>query len=107
MPVEQSSKKIFLDKRKLSTRYVPTNLPHRDKQLQELDDFFRDSLADPSKDFLKALQIIGPAGSGKTSTVTHFGDYFEKEAKKAGVNLQHVYVNLKLQGTKTSMRSID
>jgi len=50
MPEEKSSKKIFLDKRKLSTRYVPANLPHRDKQLQELDNFFRDSLADPSKD---------------------------------------------------------
>src|SRR5436190_17685353 len=95
---EEESKKIFLDKRKLSTRYVPSNLPHRDKQLQELDNFFRDSLTEPSKDFLKALQIIGPAGSGKTSTVTHFGDNFEKEAKKVGVNLQHVYVNLKLQG---------
>src|SRR5713226_6690743 len=69
MPVEQS--KIFLDKRKLSTRYVPSNLPHRDKQLQELDNFFKDSLMDPSKDFLKAFQILDPAGSGKTSTMIH------------------------------------
>jgi Cdc6-like AAA superfamily ATPase len=97
MPAEES-KKIFLDKRKLSPRYVPSNLPHRDMQLQELDNFFRDSLAEPSKAFLKALQIVGPAGSGKTSTVTHFGDNFEKEAKRVGVNLQHVYVNLKLHG---------
>ena len=71
MPAEQSSKKIFLDKMKLSTRYAPPNLPHRDKQLEELDNFFRDSLTDPSKDFLKALQIIGPAGSGKTSRMIH------------------------------------
>ena len=96
MSTEQS--KIFLDKRKLSTRYIPPILPHRDKQLQELDNFFRGSLVEPSKDFLTTLQIIGPAGSGKTSTVTHFGADFEKDARKLGVNLQHVYVNLKLQG---------
>jgi len=88
---------IFVDKRKLSTRYAPSTLTHRGKQLHELDNFFRGSLADPSEDFLKTLQIIGPAGSGKTSP-THFGSDFEKEAKKLGVNLQHVYVNLKLQG---------
>jgi cell division control protein 6 len=44
--------------------------------------------------------VIGPAGSGKSSTLKLFGDKFEEEASKRRINLKHVYINLKLEGGK-------
>jgi cell division control protein 6 len=89
---------IFKDKEKLSPRYVPANLLHREKQVEELDNLFKQTTVDPAKTFLKPVQIIGPAGTGKTSTVLRFGQKFVNDARKNGVSTQHIYVNLKLQG---------
>jgi cell division control protein 6 len=89
---------IFKDREKLSPRYVPSSLLHRDGQMQEISNFLKGAVIDPSKTFLKPLQIIGPAGTGKTSTILRFGQTFVNEARKNGVSAQHVYVNLKLQG---------
>jgi len=66
--------------------------------MRQLDGFFRDSVNDPDRVFLKTAQLIGPAGTGKTSTLIRFGERFTAEARKKGVTAQHVYVNLKLQG---------
>lgn len=82
----------------MSPRYVPSNLLHRDGQIQEISNFFKGAATDPSRTFLKPLQIIGPAGTGKTSTIIRFGQTFMNEARKNGVSAQHVYANLKLQG---------
>jgi len=81
---------IFKDREKLTPRYIPSYLPHREDQIGLLWGFFRDSL--------KTVQIIGGVGSGKTAVTRLFGDRFEAEAKKARVDLKHVYVNLKLHG---------
>lgn len=89
---------IFRDKEKLSPRYVPETLPHREKQIEELYKAFSGALASPSNAFLKPVQIIGPAGSGKTSCISKFGERLQKEAAKAKRQISHVYVNLKLQG---------
>jgi cell division control protein 6 len=89
---------IFKDREKLSPRYVPSNLLHREIQIQEITNFFTGAAANPSRTFLKSLQVIGPAGTGKTSTVLKFGRGLESEARRNGVSIQHVYVNLKLQG---------
>jgi cell division control protein 6 len=89
---------IFKEREKLSPRYLPSNLLHREKQMQEITNYFKDSIADPSKAFLKPLQIIGPSGTGKTSTVLRFGERFVAETDKNGWTAKHVYVNLKLQG---------
>jgi cell division control protein 6 len=89
---------VFKDREKLSPRYVPQNLLHRERQIEEMANIFRESMTDPSKSFLKPLQIIGPSGTGKTSTVIRFGERFVAEARRNGFSAQHVYVNLKLQG---------
>ena len=73
-------------------------LLHRESQMRQLEDFFSASLRNPDQAFLKTAQLIGPAGTGKTSTLTRFGERFTAEAKKRGITAQHVYVNLKLQG---------
>jgi len=47
---------------------------------------------------LRAVQIVGAVGSGKTAVARLFGERFEAEARKMKVDLKHVYVNMKLHG---------
>jgi cell division control protein 6 len=67
-----SESTIFRDKSKLSPRYLPSELPHRGKQIEQIDHIFGASYSNPSKFPLTVLQIVGPAGIGKTSTVLKF-----------------------------------
>ena len=47
---------------------------------------------------MRAVQIVGAVGSGKTAVTRLFGERFEAEARKMKVDLKHVYVNMKLHG---------
>lgn len=89
---------VFLDKEKLSPRYIPRVLPHREEEMAFLHDFFDDVLDSPESVHLRTVQIIGGVGSGKTSATVRFGRDLEEEAEKRGVDLKHLYVNLKLHG---------
>jgi cell division control protein 6 len=93
-----SENAIFLDRSKLSPRYIPTDLPHREKQIEQIQHVFRDSYSDPDKFPLAVLQIIGPAGIGKTSTVLKFSKLLEQDFVKNRLAIKTAYVNLKLQG---------
>jgi archaeal cell division control protein 6 len=89
---------IFKDRKKLSPRYIPKEISHREKQIDLLVRTFLDIKDDPDNFPLTILQIIGPAGIGKTSTVIKFSDILENELKKNKINIKIVYINLKLQG---------
>ena len=89
---------IFKDRKKLSPRYLPKEISHREKQIDLLVRTFLDIKDDPDKFPLTVLQIIGPAGIGKTSTVIKFSDILENELRKNKINIKIVYINLKLQG---------
>ena len=89
---------IFKDRKKLSPRYIPKEISHREKQIDLLVRTFLDIKDDPDKFPLTIIQIIGPAGIGKTSTVMKFSDILENELKKSKINIKIVYINLKLQG---------
>ncbi len=89
---------IFKDRKKLSPRYIPKEISHREKQIDLLVRTFLDIKDDPDNFPLTILQIIGPAGIGKTSTVIKFSDILENELRKNKVNIKIVYINLKLQG---------
>ena len=95
---------IFKNKESLSPNYPIEkywdNIPHRNEQIKTLWDFYGDILDKKGMSFLRRLQIIGPAGSGKTCTLKYFGGKFEREAHKRGINLDHVYINLKFEGGK-------
>jgi len=91
---------IFLDRSKLSPAYVPDVLPHRDRQMKLLHLLFQDSLRHTNEAQLRATQLIGGVGTGKTCTMTRFGEEMNREADKRGINLTHIYVNSKLEGTK-------
>lgn len=89
---------IFKDRKKLSPRYLPKEISHREKQIDLLVRTFLDIKDDPDKFPLTVIQIIGPAGIGKTSTVIKFSDILENELRKSKINVKIVYINLKLQG---------
>ena len=89
---------IFKDRKKLSPRYLPKEISHREKQIDLLVRTFLDMKDDPDKFPLTVIQIIGPAGIGKTSTVIKFSDILDNELRKSKINIKIVYINLKLQG---------
>lgn len=93
-----SESTIFRDKSKLSPRYLPSELPHREKQIEQIDHIFGASYSNPSKFPLTVLQIVGPAGIGKTSTVLKFSKVLADNFLRNRLTLKTAYVNLKLQG---------
>src|SRR6187200_1252724 len=93
-----SESEIFRDRSKLSPRYIPTDLPHREKQIEQIQHVFKESYSNPDKFPLVVLQIIGPAGIGKTSTVLKFSKLLEEDFVKNRLAMKTAYVNLKLQG---------
>jgi archaeal cell division control protein 6 len=93
-----SESTIFRDKSKLSPRYLPSELPHREKQIEQIDHIFGASYSNPSKFPLTMLQIVGPAGIGKTSTVLKFSKLLADNFSRNRLTLKTAYVNLKLQG---------
>ena len=93
-----SATSVFKDKNKLSPRYIPRVLPHREKQISLLNSFFEDALEKMPDVYLRPIQLIGGVGAGKTCTTIRFAESFEERARKKGIDLKHIYVNLKLQG---------
>ncbi|HKQ21004.1 MAG TPA: AAA family ATPase [Nitrososphaeraceae archaeon] len=93
-----SESNIFLDRSKLSARYIPNELHHREKEMSLLLTMFKDSYIKPDEFLFSTPQIIGRSGIGKTSTVIKFSNMLESEFTKAGLTLKVAYINLKLQG---------
>jgi len=83
---------VFKDESKLDINYVPSRLPHREKQLNLLNQFFRFATENPGKMTQRVL-ITGKIGTGKTVLTRHFGQNITKEAQKRGTNLHYVHVN--------------
>ena len=69
---KMSESSIFRDRSKLSPRYIPSDLPHREKQIDQIQYIFKESYLNPDKFPFAVLQIVGPAGIGKTSTILKF-----------------------------------
>ena len=93
-----SESAIFRDRSKLSPRYVPEELPHRQVQVQQIVHVFSDAAKDPDKFPLTVLQVVGVAGIGKTSTVIRSSKMIEEQFAKSRLVLKTAYINLKLQG---------
>jgi cell division control protein 6 len=77
---------------------MPSELPHREKQILQIQGVLRVSYDNLDEFPLTVLQIIGPAGIGKTSTILKYSRLFEEEFRKNRLRLSTAYVNLKLQG---------
>lgn len=89
---------VFLDRSKLSPRFVPEELPHREGQVKQILHVFSGAAGDPDKFPLTILQVIGVAGIGKTTTVIRSTKILEEEFGKNRRKLKTAYINLKLQG---------
>jgi len=83
---------VFKDESKLDINYVPPRLPHRELQLNLLNNFFRFAIETPGKMTQRVL-IVGKIGTGKTVLSQHFGLRIAGEAKEKGINLNYVHVN--------------
>src|SRR3989440_5007784 len=93
-----SESSIFRDRSKLSPRYIPSDLPHREKQIDQIQYVFKESYSNPDKFPLAILHIVGPAGIGKTSTILKFSKLLEGDFMSNRLRMKTAYVNLKLQG---------
>lgn len=93
-----SESAIFRDRSKLSPRYVPDELPHREAQIQQIVHMFSDASKDPDRFSLTVLQVVGAAGIGKTSTVIRSSKMIEEQFAQSRLAIKTAYINLKLQG---------
>jgi len=83
---------VFRDETKLDINYVPHRLPHRDRELHLLMEFFSFALQTPDRMAQRVL-ITGDVGTGKTALSQRFGTDITREAVKRAVHLRYVHVN--------------
>lgn len=83
---------VFKDETKLDITYIPNRLPHRDRELRLLMEFFSFTLQFPGK-MAQRVIIFGDVGTGKTVLSQRFGVDITHEANKLGINLRYVHVN--------------
>jgi Cdc6-related protein, AAA superfamily ATPase len=93
-----SESRIFHDRSKLSSRYIPDELHHREKEMSLLLTMFKDSYIKPDEFLFSTPQIVGRSGIGKTSTILKFSKMLENEFIKSGLTLKVAYINLKVTG---------
>jgi archaeal cell division control protein 6 len=89
---------IFRDRAKLSPRFVPEELPHRQAQVDQILHVFSEAASDPDRFPLTIMQVIGTAGIGKTTTVIRSAKMLEEQFSRNRLSLKTAYINLKLQG---------
>jgi|BEDMetMinimDraft_2_1075160.scaffolds.fasta_scaffold00023_30 Cdc6-related protein, AAA superfamily ATPase len=94
---------ILKDGDKLLPSYVPSEVPHREKQVQEILQYFSNALDSPDSAGLKFYQIVGPVGSGKTVATLKFKEAMEEGAKRRGMKIKVVYVNPRQHGNTRLM----
>lgn len=83
---------VFKDESKLDINYIPSRLPHRDAQLNLINQFFRSVVETPGRTAQRVL-ITGKIGTGKTVLSQHFGLQITREAQEKGANLHYVHIN--------------
>ena len=88
----KSRRSVFKDEAKLDINYVPSRLPHRDKEHRLLMEFFDFLLRFPDR-MAQRVIITGDVGTGKTALAQRFGADITMEANKRGVKLRYVHVN--------------
>ncbi len=87
-----SNQSVFKDESKLDINWVPPKLPHREKELRLLMEFFSFLLRHPEK-MAQRVIITGEVGTGKTALSQSFGANITSEARKRAIKLLYVHVN--------------
>ena len=85
-------KSVFKDESKLDINYIPKTLPHREKELRLLMEFFN-FLLRYSEKMSQRVIITGAVGTGKTVLSNRFGADISLQANKQKVKLRYIHVN--------------
>lgn len=93
---------VFRDESKLDINYVPSRLPHRDKEHRLLMEFFSFLTQFPDRMAQRVL-VIGDIGTGKTALCQRFGVDITIEAHKRNVNVKYVHINCREYRGKLSL----
>lgn len=85
---------LFTKKLSLQTNYTPEDIPHREKQMEEVARILAPALREekPSN-----LFIYGKTGTGKTITIKKVCEELRLIAEKQSIALDIIYVNCKLK----------
>jgi len=83
---------VFRDEAKLDINYIPQRLPHRQTQLNLLDQYLQYTTTAPGK-MTQRILITGQIGTGKTALTQHFGKSITRKAQERQINLEYVHVN--------------
>ena len=93
---------VFRDEAKLDINYVPSHLPHREKEHRLLMEFFSFLTKFPER-MAQRVIVAGDIGTGKTALCKRFGADITVEAHKRRVNLRYVHVNCREYRGKLSL----
>lgn len=83
---------VFKDESKLDINFVPSRLPHREREHRLLMEFFDFLLRCPER-MAQRVIITGDVGTGKTALAQRFGADITSEANKKSLRLRYVHVN--------------
>jgi cell division control protein 6 len=92
---ELFSSSVIKDLHILDFDYVPVELPHREKQLKKLAQFFKPVLINMAQNVF----INGPVGTGKTAMTKHFCQSLLSIARKQGKIIEYVHINCRRRST--------
>jgi cell division control protein 6 len=87
---------LFKNKFSLQTNYTPENIPHRDKQIEQIASILAPVL---KLERVSNLFIYGETGTGKTLSVLYVKNELISRSKKLNIELNIEYVNCKLKTT--------
>jgi cell division control protein 6 len=83
---------VFKDEAKLDINYLPSHLPHREKEHRLLMEFFSFLTRYPDR-MAQRVIITGDVGTGKTALCQRFGADIATETGKQGIKFRYVHVN--------------
>ena len=85
---------LFANKKAMQTVYVPSEIDHRDEQINQIAEILAPvlKLEKPSN-----LFIYGKTGTGKTLSVRYTTDNILEVAKENNVKIKVIYINCKLK----------
>ncbi len=86
--------RIIRDRSKLDNAYIPTKLPHREKQIEDIIRYLRPFYEGRVSSLIKII-LNGPVGTGKTAVAKRIGLKLEEYSRrgKIPVNIRFSYVN--------------
>ena len=85
---------LFINKKVLQSNYTPKDVPHREKQINQIASILAPALRleKPSNIF-----IYGKTGTGKTLSIQHTTNHILKIAEEKNIPLKIFYLNCKLK----------